>query len=282
VAVAETGGVTRAAHKLHLTQSAVSMQIKRLETALGQSLLERLGRGVSLTREGEQLLGYGRRILILNDEAWNRLTHADFEGQVTFGVPPDIIYPHVPVILRAFANDFPRVNVRLVTSVTVDLKQAFAEGEIDLILTTEQSSLPGAELLREEPVLWYGAAKGKAWRNRPLPIAYEPRCLFRSIAIAALDHAAIPWDAHFGASDWRDYSAFVSADLAVVGILKGTQHNEWALVPDEAQLPSLPKFGIYMYLTETATHDLAAQLAGFVRDEYYRCQLRHHTERLMA
>ncbi|MEE8455847.1 MAG: LysR family transcriptional regulator, partial [Limibaculum sp.] len=68
VTVAETGGVTKAAHQLHLTQSAVSMQLKRLEESLAQPLLDRSGRGVALTNQGEQLLSYGRRMLALNDE----------------------------------------------------------------------------------------------------------------------------------------------------------------------------------------------------------------------
>ena len=80
--VAEAGGVTRAAGLLHLTQSAVSMQLKRLEEALGRQLLERAGRGVVLTADGEKLLGYARRILALNDEVWSRFTDAAFEGEV--------------------------------------------------------------------------------------------------------------------------------------------------------------------------------------------------------
>ncbi|HVL21867.1 MAG TPA: LysR family transcriptional regulator, partial [Amaricoccus sp.] len=69
-AVADSGGVTRAATQLNLTQTAVSMQLKRLEEFLGQPLIDRSQRTVTLTAEGEQLLGYARRMLALNDEAW--------------------------------------------------------------------------------------------------------------------------------------------------------------------------------------------------------------------
>ena len=93
VTVAELGGVTRAAERLNLTQSAVSMQLKRLEAALDPQLLAREGRGIGLTREGEQLLGYGRRMVRLNDEAWDRMMHAEFQGRVNFGVPEDIVRP---------------------------------------------------------------------------------------------------------------------------------------------------------------------------------------------
>lgn len=100
VAVADIGGVTAAAGKLNLTQSAVSMQIKRLETLLGRQLIARQGRGIELTVHGEQLLDYGRQILGINDEVWNRMTHEAFEGKLAIGVPPDILYPHIPRISK--------------------------------------------------------------------------------------------------------------------------------------------------------------------------------------
>ena len=95
VTVAKLGGVTRAAERLNLTQSAVSMQLKRLEAALNHQLLAREGRGIGLTRKGEQLLGYGRRMVHLNDEAWDRMMHAEFHGRVNFFVPKDIVRPYV-------------------------------------------------------------------------------------------------------------------------------------------------------------------------------------------
>ena len=93
VAVAEAGGVTRAAGFLHLTQSAVSMQLKRLEELLGLELLDRSGRTIALTASGEQLLVYARRMVALNDEVMTRLTDQAYEGQITLGVPHDIVYP---------------------------------------------------------------------------------------------------------------------------------------------------------------------------------------------
>ena len=100
VAVADSGGVTRAAGFLHLTQSAVSMQLKRLEEMLGLSLLDRSGRGIALTASGEQLLVYARRMIALNDEVIGKLTDQAFEGQLTLGVPHDVVYPAVPQVLK--------------------------------------------------------------------------------------------------------------------------------------------------------------------------------------
>ena len=112
VAVAESGGVTRAAGFLHLTQSAVSMQLKRLEELLGLELLDRSGRTIALTASGEQLLVYARRMVALNDEVITRLTDQAYEGQITLGVPHDIVYPVIPQVLRQFNAAFPRVKVQ--------------------------------------------------------------------------------------------------------------------------------------------------------------------------
>jgi DNA-binding transcriptional LysR family regulator len=139
VAVAEAGGVTRAAGFLNLTQSAVSMQLKRLEDALDLRLLDRSGRGVALTAAGEQLLGYARRILALNDEALALMTHQDYEGEIVLGVPHDIVYPAIPQVLSRFNAAYPRMKVQLVSSFTRRLKDMFARGDCDLIVTTEDA-----------------------------------------------------------------------------------------------------------------------------------------------
>ena len=106
VAVADAGGVTRAAGFLNLTQSAVSMQLKRLEDGLGIALLDRSARTIALNPMGEQLLSYARRMLALNDEIYGRMTSTDYEGEITVGVPSDIIYPAIPLVLQRFAQDF--------------------------------------------------------------------------------------------------------------------------------------------------------------------------------
>ena len=131
VAVADAGGVTRAAGFLHLTQSAVSMQLKRLEELLGLELLDRSGRSVALTASGEQLLVYARRMVALNDEVIGRLTDQIYEGEIVLGVPHDIVYPAIPQVLKQFHAAFPRVKVQLVSSYTRSLKEQFARGDCE-------------------------------------------------------------------------------------------------------------------------------------------------------
>ncbi len=193
VAVSDTGGVTKAAASLNLTQSAVSMQLKRLEENLNQSLLDRTGRTIALTTAGEQLLSYGRKLLTLNDEVYDRMTDDAFEGVLVLGVPHDIVYPSIPQVLKVFKAEYPRMRLQLQSSYTFRLKKLFEEGRCDLILTTEPDCDRGGETLTKKPLQWFGAPGGSAWQRRPLPIASEPHCTFRRPMQTALDGAGIPW-----------------------------------------------------------------------------------------
>ena len=268
VAVAESGGVTKAASQLHLTQSAVSMQLKRLEEALGQRLLVRSGRGVRLSNQGEQLLGYGRRMLSMNDEVWLRMTDAQFEGEVTFGVPSDIVYPHVPGVLKRFANDFPRVKVQLISSYTAHLKHMLAAGKIDMILTTEYGVEKGGEELDAAPLVWVGGEGGRVWEERPLKLAFETNCIFKPTAQRALEDEGIEWDMVVTSESTRTIEATVSADLAIHALLSETSSPYMKEIAHNGALPELPVFNINMYVSGGARKEMAEQLADYVRLAY--------------
>ena len=275
VTVAELGGVTHAAERLNLTQSAVSMQLKRLETALDQQLVERAGRGVCLTREGEQLLGYGRRILTLNDEAWQRMTHHAFEGRVRFGVPEDLVLPFVSPVMRDFAADFPRVRISLTSSITRKLIEQFDEGRLDVILTTEPVDTGTGECLYRGPLQWSVGRGSLIWKQRPLPLAAKVDCIFLPVMLAALERAGIPWESPYEANHWRDLEAFVRAGLAIESNMSFVldRDRDRVPVPEDSGLPPLPDFGIFLYIREGAP-DLALQFAGIVRDTNFAPETR--------
>ncbi|MFT6774336.1 MAG: DNA-binding transcriptional LysR family regulator [Paracoccaceae bacterium] len=265
--VAETGGVTRAAARMHLTQSAVSMQIKRLEDAIGAPVLDRARRGVALTSQGELLLSYARRMIALNDEAWGRLTADELEGEIVFGVPSDIVYPHVPGVLRRFALEFPRVKVTLVSSYTRKLKSMLASGAADLILTTEGAPDKGGDLLETAPLVWVGAPGGHAWKARPLRLAFENNCIFRGPTQQALDAEGVEWEMGVTSESTRTIEATVSADLGVHVSIEGAVSQHFEKISHGGALPALPSVKIILYVAEGADA-LARALADHVRDAY--------------
>ena len=267
-AVADAGGVTRAAALLNLTQSAVSMQLKRLEESLGLPLLDRSARTIALTAQGEQLLAYARRLLALNDEAWGRLTHPAFEGTLDFGVPHDIIYPHVPGVLRQFSAEYPRVKLQLHSLYTSGLKELFARGEMDLILTTEAGVDAGGETLACEPLVWTGAPGRAGVAARPLRFGSCGHCVFKRPAIEALEAAGIPWELAVDSISPAAVEASVAADLAVSVQMASAVPAASEPVRHGGALPELPEHRINMYVSAGPRARGGRRLAALLRQAY--------------
>lgn len=267
LAVAEHGGVTRAATALNLTQSAVSMQLKRLEEMLGIGLLDRTGRKIALTASGEQLLTYARRLVALNDEVVGRLTDDLYEGEVVLGVPHDIVYPVIPRVLKTFSSVFPRVKVHLTSSSTVRLHETLEKGEANLILTTEETPRPGGETLTEMPLRWAGARDGQAWRKRPLRLAFCRYCLFRPIVLRKLDDAGIDWEMAVESDEDRSVEALISADLAVGAILEDSMPPHLEAISTGGALPDLGVQQINLY-GSTDRDEVLTQMADMIRQAF--------------
>ncbi|MEM9581047.1 MAG: LysR family transcriptional regulator [Pseudomonadota bacterium] len=268
VAIADTGGVTRAAGLLNLTQSAVSMQIKRMEENLGLVLLERAGRQVVLSPQGEQLLTYARKLIALNDEVLTRLTDKGFDGDVRLGVPHDIVYPVIPRALQQFRAQYPRVHVELDASSTMQLHEALSKGEVDLILTTETAVGAGGETLSEARLSWTGAEGGQVWRQTPLKIAFSRHCIFRPITQAVLDQAGVDWESITETNSDRTIDAMIAADMAVCVVIAGTEAPQLGPIAHDGRLPDLPNTKINMYgAGQTQTPEVRA-LAELLRQGY--------------
>lgn len=263
VTVAEMGGVTRAANQLNLTQSAVSLQIKRLEATFNAPLLARQGRGVVLTTQGEQLLAHARALLEMNDETLARMTGAAVRGEITLGVPDDLLYPRVPRALRALATAHPDLKARLRSAQTMTLRDEFALGALDLILTTEAEA--GPETLAAEPLVWIGAPGGQAWRMRLLPLGTVANCIFNRPAIDSLNAAGFDWKLETDNVSNSAVEASIAADLVVRLQMRSTVDPQFEIIDHGGALPPLPDFHINLYLTPGPRRRLAEPLARELR-----------------
>jgi DNA-binding transcriptional LysR family regulator len=268
VTVADVGGVTRAAGFLNLTQSAVSMQIKRLEDALGLQLFLRAARKLALSPEGEQLLSYGRRMLALNDEALSRFASTACTGSIRLGVPHDIVYPAIPGILKRMAQAYPMVQLNLVSSFTILLKQAYARGEFDVIVTTEERPDPGSEALSSRPLVWVGALGGSAWQRRPLRLGFKDTCIFRQRALAALDTAGLPWQIATDGESEQAVEATVAADLAISARLLGSLPDGTEPILGDTHLPPLGEMKLALYRTDRRRDEAVDLLMSELRRAY--------------
>lgn len=216
VAVADTGNISRAAEIVHRSQSAVSMQIKTLETALGKPLFVRKPRSVIPTQDGEVLLTFARRMLALRDEAWAAVVRPDVTGRVVIGVPDDYASSLLPSILKKFSATYPKVEIQVVGLPSVALAPMVKDGSVDLVCGTRVKGLSG-EFIRLEPMVWAAAPSAHdIWRERPLPIAvFLPGSVARENAIRSLEQAKITYRTSYESPSLLGLLSMVEAGLAV-------------------------------------------------------------------
>lgn len=218
VAIAECGSFTRAAKQVFRTPSALSMQIKRLEEILGHVLFVREARHVRLTPEGEVLLGYGRRLLRLNEEAIQQFLTPTLEGRVSLGTSDDVGSRILPGVLAQFARSYPAVQVDVVVGSSKQHLERLDAGELDMALITigNQGQEMRGEVVHTEPLVWAGREGGIAANRSPLPVALASQgCVWRRTALRALDEAGMSYRVAYTCDNCSGQEAAMFADLAV-------------------------------------------------------------------
>ncbi|WP_373432820.1 LysR family transcriptional regulator [Mesorhizobium sp. LSHC412B00] len=266
VTVADKASMTAAANALHLTQGAVSQQIKRLEEALGCSLFERDRRGLRLTRPGERLFGKGKRLLGLNDEIWAEMAGTEAAGQVRLGVPYDLVGTLLAPVLKAYAETYPQVEISLLCAASPDLAAALAAGTIDLAVIEEPVGPSAGECLAIDRLVWVGAKGGVARAKRPLPVSIvADTCAFRPVVLSALNEHGLEWRTVFENGNIDATTATVRSDLAVTAWLASTVPADLDILPFDAGLPPLPNFSINLHLPKYGTAPAAQEFARYIR-----------------
>ena len=176
IAIAETGSFTRAADIVHKTQSAVSMQMKRLEERLDRAIFARDGRASKLTEDGERLLDYARRIVKLNVETIAAFSD-ELTGRVRLGVPDDYADRYLPEIMARFSRAYPAIELTVICEETICLLERIKGNELDLAIITNCSGSMTAENFRQERLLWATSNRHSTHPEERLPLALgRPTC----------------------------------------------------------------------------------------------------------
>jgi len=271
VAVHDHGGMTAAARSLHLTQGAISQQIKRLEEQFNTPVFERNHRRLILTSAGDRLLAKARAMLELNDELWADMTARTISGPVRFGVPFDLMGQALASALKAYEIAWPQVEVSLMCGASADLVTALERGELDLALVEEPVAEPVVETgggrfdvqcLSIERLVWVGAAGGNAFSKQPLPVSLvAPTCAFRPMIVRALLTQGRAWRTVYESGNIEATRATVRADLAVTAWLAFTVPNDLQILPASSGLPELPPFAINLYQGHDEAQSATSELA---------------------
>jgi len=249
VAVVENGGFTRAAGRLGLTQSTVSIHIRRLEDGLGHRVFVRDRREHSLTAAGETLLAYARRILSLADEARIRLLEPDVGGVVRLGTPEDFATLHLPDVLSRFTRAHPQVALEVNCDFTANLLDGFSKGLYDLVLCKRepQGGGDGTKVWRE-PLVWAGSERLRLAPDQPVPLVLAPSPdIYRRRALAALDAANRPWRIVYTSPSLTGVQAAVRAGLGLAVLPKEMVAPGLVVAGAAAALPELPDTELALY-----------------------------------
>ncbi|MEB0013979.1 LysR substrate-binding domain-containing protein [Glaciimonas sp. CA11.2] len=272
-AVVDSGSFTRAARYLCRTQSAVSMQLRKLEELIGKQVLQRDNRHIRLTEEGEVLLGYARRMIRLNDEALAALGQPFAEGHVRLGMPDDYAQFFLPAVLTSFAHAYPRVQLEVIGALSGELLDKIEAGDLDVALITRQSNRSCGQILRREQLVWAGSRQHLVHDEAPVPLALFPEgCVFREHALAALDAHGRPWRVAYSSQSFAGGKIAVSGGLAVTVMAQSMVPVEWRTFGLEENFPPLPEVEIVLHRAPgtlpTATALLEEQLIKSVRTEF--------------
>ena len=189
IAIAETGSFTKAAEQVNKTQSAVSMQMRRLEERVGQPIFVRDGRQSRVTDAGIRLLDYARRMLSLNAETIAAFSSDAMSGTVKLGLPDDYAPRLLPTVLASFATTHPNIEIEVVCEQSSCLHRRIQDGRLDLGIVTHGSRTQekNGRIIRSEPLLWVSSAHHSVHCQATIPLALGTKtCSWRSSATEAL------------------------------------------------------------------------------------------------
>lgn len=263
VCLAEVRSFTRAGERLGRTQSAVSLQLRRLEDRLGRQLLSRDPRHVALTPDGESFLPRARQFLRLNDEIVGELAGDELEGEVRLGAPEDFATVHLPQVLGEFAKAHPRVALSVTCDLTLNLLDRLKDGALDLALVKREPMGPdlGVRVWRE-PLVWVAADRGVlgAGSSAPLVVAPSP-CVYRKRAITALEAQGKPWRIAYTSPSLAGQHAALRAGLGLTVLPREMAPPDMIQLGEADGLPPLEDSEIALMRASAAAPRAAERLA---------------------
>jgi DNA-binding transcriptional LysR family regulator len=245
VAIADTGSFNKAARAVFRTPSAVSMQMKKLEDQVSRPLFAKNGRSVTLTPDGDSLVGYGRRILKLADEAMQRFRAPSIQGTIRLGAPDDYAVQFLPDILGRFAASHPNVEVDLSCQSSTDLLKRLDANDVDIALVSSGHGQLSSNTVHREPLVWAGLRHGCAHEKSPLPLAVSHvGCCWRRQAIHALDRASIPYRLAYTSKHYLGQLAALMGGLAIAPLPLSSVKGDLMILDDDVGLPPIGHYEI--------------------------------------
>ena len=281
------GSYARAADRLGRSTSAVSAQLKKLESQAGTPLLRKAGRGLELTEAGETMLAYAHRLLELNDEAVAAVSGSSLQGQVRVGLQEDLGEAVLPAALGRFARAHPNVRIEACVARSAELRERLELGQLDLAFAWDvglENADVRSERIMRLPLQWIGPAdlaaldapwwtpqarRGPKSARHPLPLVLlDAPCPLRDIVTATLERAGIGWRHAFNSASLGALWAATSAGLGLsVRTAFGLPAHVRPIARAGTGLPALPQIALALHRRADDLEPAAERLATLLADE---------------
>ncbi|PQP01582.1 LysR family transcriptional regulator [Pseudomonas frederiksbergensis] len=265
VTVVDEEGFSRAAEKLHLTQSAVSGHLRRLEEQVGKPLLKRTTRSQQLTPDGERLIAYARTILALNRDAWAQLTRTPFHGRVRIGVSEDFVEARLLRAFQDFAAQYPGMEIDVQVGIPGTLLNLMKQGDLELVIGSLCETKEPGLLLWQEPLVWAWSAQPVSQLPTPLPLALFPEpCPYREVALTRLAQAGIAQRMTMLCTSTAGLRAAALAGFAVAPMALSQLGQGLTALGAEQGLPDLPDAQFRLFTSAEADQAIVAVLSQLI------------------
>lgn len=267
VRAAHAGTLSATAVQVGRTQSAVTMQIQRLEDALGgQHLFHRSGSGVSLTANGERFLAYAERILKIHDEAVWALSGKGLQGSITFGSPEDYLIAFFPALLKGFGNLHPDVEIKVVSAPTAELQGMLRARQIDLALVSTTNAADTQDIVRTEPLVWVGIKRTLELHEfgDTIPLALPAsNAMDHKAACDAMARAGLRYKIAYASNSLAGLIAVARSGLAISVMTQQAVPQDLYIL--KAPMPTLPDLGILIAFAEATRSTAIDAFADHIR-----------------
>lgn len=265
--VAETRSFTVAGKRIHRSQSAVSVQIKRLTEIVGKPLIEIQGKKVCLSPLGELVLEHAHKILKAHDTAMTAIRQSELKGKVRLGAPEDYCSVFVPQILSGFARDYNDIRVDVICRSSSQVYSDLLQDKLDLAICTALDA-PG-EIIFQEPVVWVMKNKTDILEKKSLPLAvYNHDCIYRKWATTALEEINRPYHVAYMSPGISGILASVRSGLAVAPVGLSVVGLDDRIIGPEDGFPVLPTANVCLYRNRELQNPLIDNLAAHVRESF--------------
>lgn len=265
VAVAAHRNFTKAGTVVGRTQSAVSLQIKRLEEIIGKCLFDRSRNSVAITQTGETLLVFANRILNANDAALSHINRPSAEGLIRIGAPDDYATILLPPILALFSKENPLVQFEVTCDNASDLLPMLDSGELDLVIATHPQDAVAGTIARREPLHWVASADYVDDPDEKLSLVLFPNgCVCRDIALSTLNKTDRDWRVAYSTRSLALIEQAILAGSCVSVMEASTISPSLRIIDGMPGFPSLPEVVISVHLNSSANDEHVSSAGEFI------------------